>query len=88
MEINNPSGDRNSPFFVTNGLLVVEMISGRVQTGDAQFEPGTRPPAQVPVAGDVDSPDGLTYASLAPVASLNGDNKASDRTGQTVTGHA
>jgi hypothetical protein len=35
MEINNPAGDPNSPFFVTNGLLVVEMISGRMQVGDS-----------------------------------------------------
>jgi hypothetical protein len=85
MEINNTRADRSSPFFVTNGLLVVEMISGRVQTGDAQFEQGARPPSQVPVAGDIDSPGALTYASLASVASLNNDNRAADRTGQGVT---
>ncbi|MDQ3930901.1 MAG: hypothetical protein M3328_17365, partial [Chloroflexota bacterium] len=44
-----------------------------------------RPPAQFPVAGDADTPDALTYASLAPVASLNGDNRAPDRSGQQVT---
>src|SRR6478672_10355143 len=37
MEVNNPTGDRTSPWFVTNGLLVVEMISGRIQVGDTQF---------------------------------------------------
>jgi BNR repeat protein len=84
MEINNPGGDRNSAFFVTNGLLVVELVSGRVQTGNEQFE-SPRPPAQVPVAGDLNSPDALTYASLAPVASLNGDKRAADRTGQGIT---
>ena len=84
MEINNPGGDRSSPFFVTNGLLVVEMMSGRIQTGDAQFEP-PRIPSQVPVAGDANSPDALTYASLASVASLNNDKRAQDRTGQAVT---
>lgn len=83
MEINNPSGNRDSPFFVTNGLLVVELMSGRIQTGDAQFEP-PRPQAQIPVAGDTDSPDALTYASMASVASLAGDRRASDRTGQPV----
>jgi hypothetical protein len=84
MEINDPSGDLTSRFFVTNGLLVVELVSGRVQTGDNEFEPA-RSPALIPVAGDADSPDALTYASLAPVASLNGDNRATDRTGQPVT---
>ena len=29
MEINNPNGDPNDPFFVTNGLLTVELISGQ-----------------------------------------------------------
>ena len=85
MEINHPEGDRNSAFYVTNGLLVVEMLSGRVQTGDAQFESPPRLPAQIPVAGDANSPDALTYASLAPVASLNNDNRATDRTGQPAT---
>jgi hypothetical protein len=84
MEINNPGGDRNSSFFVTNGLLVVELVGGRVQTGNEQFE-APKPPAQVPVAGDLNSPDALTYASLAPVASLNGDKRATDRTGQRIT---
>ena len=37
MEINDPNGDRNNLYFVTNGRLVVEMISGRVQTGDDQL---------------------------------------------------
>lgn len=84
MEINDPGGDLTSRFFVTNGLLVVELVSGRIQTGNNEFEPA-RPPAQVPVAGDPDSPDALTYASLAPVASLSGNNRAADRTGQQVT---
>ena len=29
MEINNPGGDPTEPWYVTNGLLVVEMIAGR-----------------------------------------------------------
>src|SRR3954467_14302243 len=33
MEINNPGGDPASPWYVTNGLLTVELISGRMQTG-------------------------------------------------------
>jgi hypothetical protein len=85
MEINQPGGDPTSPFYVTNGLLVVELIGGRVQIGDREFEPGLRAPSMVPVAGDVNSPDALAYASLAPVASLNNDRRAQDRTGQPVT---
>lgn len=46
---------------VTNGLLVVELMSGRVQVGDNQFE--DRQPARVNIAGDPDT--GPTYADLA-----------------------
>ena len=84
MEINNPQLNPSDPAYVTNGLLVVELISGRIQVGDAEFE-APRAPSNAPVAGDQDSQDALTYASLAPVASLNGDNRANDRTGQGVT---
>jgi len=85
MEINDPSANPSDPYYVTNGLLVVEMISGRVQTGDKEFDATAMPPSQVPVAGDINSPDALTYASLAPVASLNNNNRASNLTGQAVT---
>ncbi len=64
MEINNPGGDRSSPWFVTNGLLVREMVEGRVQVGDYAFD--TRRPAGEAVAGDpapVNS-DCPTYASF------------------------
>src|SRR4051812_22334231 len=30
MEINNPNGDKASPFYVTNGRLTVELISGQM----------------------------------------------------------
>ncbi len=84
MEINNPNGDRNNPFFVTNGLLVVEMMTGRIQTGNNAFLQGL--PADIPVAGDTaTSVNAPTYTSLASVASLNGNNRAPDRTGQQVS---
>jgi hypothetical protein len=63
MEANDPGGDRTSNWFVTSGLLVSEMVSGRVQTGNTAFE--TRTPAQVPVAGDATSPDAPSYAAFA-----------------------
>jgi hypothetical protein len=85
MEINNPQADPTSPFYVTNGLLVVELISGRVQVGDEAYDPTAYPPAQVPVAGDVDSPDVPTYGSLAGVASLAGEHRAPDRAGQVIS---
>jgi hypothetical protein len=84
MEINDPAAGRDALSYVTNGLLVVELISGRIQLGDAEFAP-ERAPSTAPVAGDAGSPDALTYSSLRPVASLNNDNRAPDRTGQGVT---
>jgi len=61
MEITNPNGDKSSPWYVTNGLLVVELMTGQMQTGDGAFEP--RQPANVNVAGDPSDP--LTYAVMA-----------------------
>lgn len=63
MEINNPDGDPDSIWYVTNGLLVVEMITGQVQMGDMTFEP--REPAQLNVAGDLDDETGPTYQTFA-----------------------
>ncbi|HEX8217696.1 MAG TPA: hypothetical protein VF914_00640 [Chloroflexia bacterium] len=83
MEINDPTASRDSEWFVTNGLLVVDMVSGRVQTGDRMFAPAT--PAYIPVAGDTSaSVNAPTYAALAKVASTQGDNRAPNRTGQPV----
>jgi Tol biopolymer transport system component len=65
MEITNPQGDRGSRWYVTNGLLVVELITGRLQVGDDRFV--ERAPANVPVAGDANDPHGPTYATLGSV---------------------
>ncbi|HEX8221112.1 MAG TPA: hypothetical protein VF914_18110 [Chloroflexia bacterium] len=63
MEANDPGADRASNWFVTSGLLVSEMVSGRVQTGNTAYE--TRTPAQMPVAGDATSPGAPPYAAFA-----------------------
>ncbi len=47
---------------LTNGLLTVELKSGRVQSGDSTFE--QRQPAKINIAGDPGT-DGPTYADLA-----------------------
>ena len=62
MEINDPEGDAN----VTNGLLVDEMILGRIQVGDAVWK--TASPAKINVAGDPDDPTGPTYATFRNLA--------------------
>jgi Sporulation and spore germination len=63
MEINDPHGDPDELWYVTNGLLVVEMIEGKIQIGDASYRDAE--PANVPVAGDPNNPYGPTYATLA-----------------------
>ena len=68
MEITNPSGDPGSPWHVTNGLLVVELVTGNMQTGDDRFE--QRAAAEVNVAGDADDPRGPTYRSLQRVLDM------------------
>lgn len=48
---------------VTNGLLVVELVTGRMQMGDNTFV--QRAPSNTPVAGDPNQQNVLTYADLA-----------------------
>jgi len=78
MEVNDPRGDRNSQWFVTTGLLVIELISGRTQIGDGQFVQHL--PADIPIAGDQGDPNAPTYASFGGVSG----QQAGDRTGQFV----
>jgi hypothetical protein len=63
MEINNPAGNPNDPWYVTSGLLTRDMIDGRVQIGNGDYV--VMPPAPIPVAGDPTA--GFpTYADLRP----------------------
>jgi hypothetical protein len=76
MELNNPQSDPTSQWYITNGLLVKEMVEGRVQFGDtAQNDTCASPPfmqhtcpAMVPVAGDigVNIQGSPTYFSFSP----------------------
>jgi polysaccharide biosynthesis protein PslG len=65
MEINNPYGDPWNMWYVTNGLLVTEMVEGSIQLGDSAFA-GTLP-CDEPVAGDPGDPYAVTYATLNAV---------------------
>ena len=79
MEINNPSANASERFYVTNGLLVKELVSGRLSLGDEPTQVEVRRPADnVAIAGDPieGNPDAPTYASFAKVASLANDNRA------------
>ena len=61
LEINDPQGDKSSPWYVTSGLLVKEMVAGAAETGEGSlYRIG---PANVSVAGDGDG--GPTYAQFA-----------------------
>lgn len=83
MELNDPSGDPNSPFYVTNGLLTVELISGRMQVGQNSFV--TLEPSHTNVTGDYGDPLAPSYASLAGISSVGRDRRDSDRSGQPAT---
>src|SRR5262245_20045979 len=62
MEINDPTADPNSQWYVTNGLLPIELMTGRMQVGNNQFE--FHGPAKVSAIGDPDN--WPTYADLLP----------------------
>ncbi|HEX8597954.1 MAG TPA: hypothetical protein VF952_05490 [Chloroflexia bacterium] len=84
MEINNPGADPNAAFFVTNGLLTVELISGQMQVGNNSFV--ERYAANIPISGDVDDTSGPTYATFIAVSNTRkGDHPQPDRTGQFAT---
>ncbi len=70
MEITDPTADSNSIWYVTNGLLATELITGRMQLGDNRFE--ERGPAAVNVAGDANDPSGPTYASFSELVDATG----------------
>ena len=85
MEINNPGANPNDPFYVTNGLLAVELIAGVVQTGPATFE--RRSPAAINLASDVDDRSAPTYQSFNGVSNIPGapnDRRKTSQVGQIV----
>ncbi|MEI7555014.1 alpha-galactosidase [Candidatus Chlorohelix sp.] len=84
MEINNPNTDPTSPWYLTNGLLVKELVSGQIQTGDNRYSASS--PATAPVAGDPAqvNPAAPTYATFTIFASLNNDHRATQNIGNPV----
>jgi phosphate transport system substrate-binding protein len=83
MEISNPNGDKNSPWYVTNGLLTVELISGRIQVGRNKYQDSV--PAAINMTGDPGDTKAPTYAAFASVSNTpRTDHRQPDRTGQTV----
>jgi len=84
MEINNPNADPNSTFYVTNGLLTIELISGQMQICNNAFI--TRYPAEIPISGDSDDTNAPTYSSFSSVSNTRkGDHPQPNRVGQFAT---
>jgi hypothetical protein len=88
MEITHPGDNPNTLWYVTNGLLVMELISGQLQLGDFEFD--EREPAGVNVAGDADDPTGPTYASFTGLLGATGAETSAitrvvDRAGNVTT---
>lgn len=84
MEINDPNADPNATFFVTNGLLTIELISGQMQIGNNAFV--NRYSAEIPISGDSDDPNAPTYASFIGVSNTRkGDHPQPNRVGQFAT---
>jgi sortase (surface protein transpeptidase) len=78
MEVNNPKLSPDDRWFVTNGLLTVELISGQVQVADNKFE--TRQPADIPLASDGDDANAPTYASFGTVSNTSaGEHRQTDK---------
>ncbi len=88
MEINNPANTSGPLAGVTNGLLPVELVSGRLKLGDGTGpdQNEQREPALLPVAGDPQSEnlDAPTYASFRSVATTDNGYKDQNKVGQRV----
>jgi len=83
MEITRPDFSTTNQYFVTNGLIVKEMVLGNLQLGDRAFT--TRYPAyDIPVAGDPINNDSATYASFYDVASTQVNREQLPRVGEPV----
>ena len=81
MELNPAQGDHAA--FVTSGLLVVEMLSGRIQVGTDQYI--TQAPAGIAVGGEGAGNQAPSYATLGTVASLRGENQVPAALGRPLS---
>jgi hypothetical protein len=66
MELNNPAADQSQPFFVTNGLLTVDLISGQIQVGEKDFMVYRN--ACIPMSGDPGDQFAPTYRAFQNVS--------------------
>jgi hypothetical protein len=69
MEITtDPNVSEDSVWYVVNGLLATELITGRLQLGDNLFE--QHQPAQINIAGDPEDENAPTYATFNQLLDL------------------
>lgn len=78
MEITYPDREDDGLWYVTNGLLVVELVTGQMQVGNDDFV--SRSPAQVNVAGDADDVTGPTYATFTNLRNRDAASEGSQIT--------
>lgn len=70
MDILEGAESPDSDWYVTGALLVAQMLAGQIPF--AEDGGVARPSPRIAVAGDLDQPNPLTYAMLAPLASIDG----------------
>ncbi|NJN18654.1 MAG: hypothetical protein HC822_21560 [Oscillochloris sp.] len=87
MEINNPNDRSGANEGVTNGLLVKELISGRLQLGNDPYDVEQRAGADVPVAGNPRDANDVApgYASFAGVATVDNGYRDPQRLGERIS---
>lgn len=81
LEVNDPEADQSSPWYVTSGLLVKELVAGKAETGNGQWY--NIGPANVAVTGDGGNTTAPTYAQFADLT-----NRVFDLTSQPISGKA
>ncbi len=83
MELNNPSDGPSDPWFVTGGLLPLELMFTRVQVGDNRYErprlPNTGSPVESYVAAIGDPLSFPAYPDLLPLYEGPGTITREDR---------
>ncbi len=86
MELNRPYDSSGPQQGVTNGLLVKEMVSGRMQLGDNPYDVDYREASDVPVAGNPrrDNAEGPGYGVFVGVATVDNGYRDAQRLGQRV----
>jgi len=70
LDVLDPTSTRDDGWYVTGALLVTQMLAGQIPFSEDAIV--YKAPPTIPVAGDPDQSNPLTYATLAPLASVNG----------------